>query len=133
VPCHPRPIVTPIGELLLLSFTLTAFGVMIGGKDQAGPGLHGAHPDAGDAAVLPSGALYPPSGLPAWRSVLTRIDPPTYIAGPWRHVVVRRLGISAASGRRLAPGVTRAGRLVPQWLSARIAAIMAIAEFRTTE
>lgn len=73
------------------------------------------------------------AACPAWRSVLTRIDPPTYIAGPLRHVVVRRLGISAASGRRPAPGVTRAGRLVPQWLSARIAAIMAIAEFRTTE
>jgi ABC-2 type transport system permease protein len=34
-----------------------------------------------------SGALYPLSGLPAWLSVVTRIDPLTTSLGPMRQAV----------------------------------------------
>ena len=67
-----------------------------------------------------SGALYPLTGLPAWLSVLTRIDPLTYIVGPMRHAVFSHLNMP---GRRtssvLAPGITWAGWLVPVWSVAR--------------
>jgi ABC-2 type transport system permease protein len=140
VPYNPVLIVTLIGELLLLSFTLTAFGVMMAARItqfQAFMALT-------QMLVMPlfflSGALYPLSGLPAWLSVLTRLDPLTYIVGPMRQAVFSHLSIPAAFGQQLAPGITWAGWLVPLWLSIAIVAIMglgmmtvAIAEFRKTE
>jgi len=140
VPYNPVLIVTLIGELLLLSFTLTAFGVMMAARIKQ----FQAFMALTQMLVLPlfflSGALYPLTGLPAWLSVLTRIDPLTYIVGPMRHAVFSHLTIAPAFEQRLAPGVTWAGWPVPIWLSIGIVAIMglammavAIAEFRKTE
>jgi ABC-2 type transport system permease protein len=140
VPYNPVLIVTLIGELLLLSFTLTAFGVMMAARIKQ----FQAFMALTQMLVLPlfflSGALYPLTGLPAWLSVLTRIDPLTYIVGPMRHAVFSHLTIAPVFEQRLAPGVTWAGWPVPIWLSIGIVAIMglammavAIAEFRKTE
>jgi len=140
VPYNPVLILTLIGELLLLSFTLTAFGVMMAARIKQ----FQAFMALTQMLVMPlfflSGALYPLSGLPAWLSVLTRIDPLTYIVGPMRHAVFSHLSISPLFRQHLAPGITWAGWLVPLWLSIGIVAIMglammavAIAEFRKTE
>src|SRR5712691_121131 len=140
VPYNPVLIVTLIGELLLLSFTLTAFGVMMAARIKQ----FQAFMALTQMLVMPlfflSGALYPLTGLPAWLSVLTRIDPLTYIVGPMRDAVFSHLSIPAVFEQRLAPGITWAGWLVPLWLSIGIVAIMglgmmavAIAEFRKTE
>ena len=140
VPYNPVLFVTLIGELLLLSFTLTAFGVMMAARIKQ----FQAFMALTQMLVLPlfflSGALYPLTGLPAWLSVLTRIDPLTYIVGPMRHAVFSHLTIAPAFEQRLAPGVTWGGWPVPIWLSIGIVAIMglammavAIAEFRKTE
>ncbi len=94
--------------------------------------------------VLPlfflSGALYPLTGLPGWLSVLTRIDPLTYVVGPMRHAVFSHLNIPPAAFAHLSPGITWNGWLVPIWLSLTIVAVMglvmlgiAIAEFSKTE
>jgi ABC-type polysaccharide/polyol phosphate export permease len=94
--------------------------------------------------VLPlfflSGALYPLNGLPAWLTVLTRIDPLTYIVDPMRHAVFAHLPVSPLALHALSPGVTWNGWLVPIGLSLAIVAAMglamlaiAIAEFRKTE
>ncbi|MFZ0049674.1 MAG: ABC transporter permease, partial [Streptosporangiaceae bacterium] len=91
-----------------------------------------------------SGALYPLTGLPAWLTVLTRLDPLTYVVGPMRHVVFSHLNVSpqiaAILNTRLAPSITWAGWAVPLWLSLGIVAVMglvmmsvAIAEFSKTE
>jgi ABC-2 type transport system permease protein len=140
VPYNPVLIVTLIGELLLLSFTLTAFGVMMAARIKQ----FQAFMALTQMLVMPlfflSGALYPLTGLPAWLSVLTRIDPLTYIVGPMRHAVFTHLSIAAPFEQRLAPGITWGSWLVPLWLSIGIVAIMglgmmalAIAEFRKTE
>jgi ABC-2 type transport system permease protein len=94
--------------------------------------------------VLPlfflSGALYPLSGLPSWLSVLTRIDPLTYVVGPMRHAVFTHLNLSTAADHVLSPSVTWLGWQVPLWLSLGIVAVMgltmmgvAIATFSRTE
>ena len=94
--------------------------------------------------VLPlfflSGALYPLNGLPAWLTVLTRIDPLTYIVDPMRQAVFDHLAVSPQALNVLSPGVTWGGWLVPLGLSLAIVAAMglamlgiAIAEFRKTE
>src|ERR1017187_4293749 len=140
VPYNPLLLLTLVGELLLLSFTLTAFGVMMAARIKP----FQAFMALTHMLVMPlfflSGALYPLNGLPAWLTVLTRIDPLTYVVGPMRHAVFSHLNMSAAFDARLAPTITWAGWPVPLWLSLGIVAVMglgmmavAIAEFRKTE
>jgi ABC-2 type transport system permease protein len=140
VPYNPDPALTLVGELLLLSFTLTAFGVMMA----AGIRQFQLFMALTQMLVMPlfflSGALYPSGGLPAWRSVLTRLNPLTYVVGPMRHAVFSHLSFPSAYARVLAPGITWDGWLVPQWLSLAIVALIGlglmsvtIAEFRKSE
>ena len=85
VPYNPVMFLEVMGMLLLLSFTLTAFGVMVAARItqmQAFMALN-------QMMVMPlfflSGALYPLNGLPAWLAVVTRFDPITYVVAPMRH------------------------------------------------
>jgi ABC-2 type transport system permease protein len=140
VPYDPVLLLTLIGELLLLSFTLTAFGVMMAArvkKIQAFMALT-------QMVVLPlfflSGALYPLNGLPTWLTVLTRLDPLTYIVDPMRTAVFSHLSVSPLAVHALSPGITWFGWVVPVGLSLAMVAVMgtaflaiAIAEFRKTE
>jgi ABC-2 type transport system permease protein len=140
VPYDPVLLLTLVGELLLLSFTLTAFGVMMAARIKQIQAFMALT----QLFVLPlfflSGALYPLTGLPAWLTVLTRVDPLTYIVDPMRQAVFDHLTVSPQVLQALSPGVTWAGWLVPLGLSLAIVAVMglamlgiAIAEFRKTE
>jgi ABC-2 type transport system permease protein len=140
VPYNPILILTIIGELLLLSFTLTAFGVMMAARIsqiQAFMALT-------QMLVMPlfflSGALYPLRSLPAWLTVLTRFDPITYVVYPMRHAVFSHLSVSPAASAALSPAVTWFGWPVPVGLALGIVAVMgagllglAIMEFQRTE
>jgi ABC-2 type transport system permease protein len=126
VPYNPVLLITLVGEMLLLSFTLTAFGVMMAARItqfQAFMALT-------QMLVMPlfflSGALYPLNGLPAWLSVLTRVDPLTYVVGPMRHAVFSHLGISSSAMQALSPSVTWGGWVVPMGLSLGIVAVMGL-------
>jgi ABC-2 type transport system permease protein len=140
VPYRPTLILALIGELLLLSFTLTAFGVMMAARIQQ----FQAFMAVTQMLVMPlfflSGALYPLGGLPTWLTVLTRVDPLTYIVGPMRSVVFNSITMSPLARRFLSPGVTWDGWLVPVGLSLAIVAAMgaamagiAILEFRKND
>ncbi len=140
VPYDPLLLLTLVGELLLLSFTLTAFGVMMAARIKQIQAFMALT----QLFVLPlfflSGALYPLNGLPAWLTVLTRIDPLTYIVAPMRHAVFAHLPINPLALNAISPGVTWGGWLVPVGLSLAMVAAMglamlgiAIAEFRKTE
>jgi ABC-2 type transport system permease protein len=126
VPYHPALMLTLVGELLLLSFTLTAFGVMMAARItqfQAFMALT-------QMLVMPlfflSGALYPLRGLPGWLSVLTRIDPLTYVVGPMRHAVFSHLSLPPFAVEALSPSVTWLGWTVPVVLSLGIVAVMGL-------
>jgi len=140
VPYNPLLLLTLVGELLLLSFTLTAFGVMMAARIKQIQAFMALT----QLFVLPlfflSGALYPLNGLPAWLTVLTRIDPLSYIVDPMRHAVFSHLTVNARALTSLSPGITWDGWLVPTALSVALVAVMglamltiAIAEFRKTE
>lgn len=140
VPYAPTLILTLVGELLLLSFTLTAFGVMLAARIKQLQSFMAFT----QMLVLPlfflSGALYPLKGLPAWLTVLTRIDPLTYIVNPMRHAVFAHLDAGRAALRELSPPVTWNGWPVPTGLSLGIVAAMgigmlavAIVEFRKVD
>jgi ABC-2 type transport system permease protein len=126
VPYNPVLMLTLAGELFLLAFTLTSFGVMMAARItqfQAFMALT-------QMLVMPlfflSGALYPLAGLPAWLSVLTRIDPLTYVVGPMRHAVFTHLNISEEALHAMSPGITWAGWVVPIGLSLGIVAVMGL-------
>jgi len=140
VPYNPLLLLTLVGELLLLSFTLTAFGVMMAARIKQIQAFMALT----QLFVLPlfflSGALYPLNGLPAWLTVLTRIDPLTYIVDPMRSAVFGHLSVSPLAVQTLSPGITWFGWVVPLGLSLAMVAFMgaamlaiAIAEFRKTE
>jgi len=140
VPYDPLLLLTLVGELLLLSFTLTAFGVMMAARIKQIQAFMALT----QLFVLPlfflSGALYPLNGLPAWLTVLTRIDPLTYIVDPMRSAVFAHLSVSPLAVHALSPGVTWFGWVVPLGLSLTMVAVMgtamlaiAIAEFRKTD
>jgi len=140
VPYDPVLLLILIGELLLLSFTLTAFGVMMAARVKQIQAFMALT----QMFVLPlfflSGALYPLNGLPVWLTVLTRIDPLTYIVAPMRHAVFSHLSISPLALNALSPGITWFGWVVPVGLCLAIVAAMgavmlgiAIVEFRKTE
>jgi len=140
VPYDPMLFLTVIGELLLLSFTLTAFGVMMAARIKQIQAFMALT----QMLVMPlfflSGALYPLNGLPAWLTVLTRFDPLTYIVDPMRNAVFSHLNIAPAAAAAMSPGVTWDGWRVPIGLSLGMVALMgtvllgiAIAEFRKAE
>jgi ABC-2 type transport system permease protein len=140
VPYAPTLLLTLLGELLLLSFTLTAFGVMMAARIKQIQAFMALT----QMVVMPlfflSGALYPLNGLPAWLTVLTRVDPLTYIVAPMRHAVFSHLSLNPLATAALSPGITWDGWLVPVGLSLAMVAAMgaamlaiAIAEFRKTE
>ena len=140
VPYNAVLFLTLIGELLLLAFTLTAFGVMMAARIKQ----FQAFMALTQMLVMPlfflSGALYPLNGLPTWLSILTRIDPLTYVVGPMRHAVFSHLGLPQKVVDKFAPGVTWGHWPVPVGLSLGIVAVMgltmmgvAIAEFSRTE
>jgi ABC-2 type transport system permease protein len=140
VPYNPLLLLTLVGELILLSFTLTAFGVMMAARIKQFQAFMALTQMLVFPLFFLSGALYPLTGLPTWLSVLTRIDPLTYIVGPMRHAVFSYLSIPAAYKERLSPGVTWGSWVVPIGLSLGIVAVMgltmmaiAIVEFRKTE
>ena len=140
VPYDPVLFLTLIGELLLLSFTLTAFGVMMAARIKQIQAFMALT----QMLVMPlfflSGALYPLNGLPGWLTVLTRLDPLTYIVDPMRHAVFSHLPIPPGMAAALSPSVTWFGWPVPIALSLSIVALMgagmlgiAIMEFQRPE
>ncbi len=87
-----------------------------------------------------SGALFPAAGLPAWLTVLNRIDPLAYAVDPMRRLVFSQLNISPAARRALDPGITWWGWHVPAPLEAAVILLLglgmlgiAIWEFSRTE
>ena len=127
VPYNPVLLLTLAGELFLLAFTLTSFGVMMAARItqfQAFMALT-------QMLVMPlfflSGALYPLHGLPGWLSVLTRLDPLTYVVYPMRHAVFTHLSLPPSALQALSPGLTWGGWVVPIGVCLGIVAIMGLA------
>ena len=126
VPYNPVLLLTLAGELFLLAFTLTSFGVMMAARItqfQAFMALT-------QMLVLPlfflSGALYPLHGLPTWLSILTRLDPLTYVVYPMRHAVFTHLSLPPSAVQALSPGLTWGGWVVPIGVSLAIVAVMGL-------
>ena len=111
MPHNPILILTVIGELLLLSFTLTAFRVMAAAlitQVQAFMAL--TQMQVMPLLFLP-GTRYPFRARPAWLAVVTRFDPIAYAVCPLRHAAFSHRSISPAANE--APPAAPTGRPVP--------------------
>jgi ABC-2 type transport system permease protein len=137
VPYDPVLLLTLVGVMFLGAFALTGFGVMLAARVKNMQAFFAIMQMAMFPMLFLSGALYPLAGLPAWLSVLTRLNPLTYAVDPMRHAVFSHLDLDPALMRLFNPGVTWNGWQVPVALELGIVVVMglgmlavAIAEFR---
>lgn len=121
VPVTPSLVATLVPELILISFTLTAFGVAIASRMKSIQAFMAIMQIVLFPMFFASGALYPLQGLPGWLEALTRLDPLTYAVAPLRHAVLDAGGQAA-----IAPMVTWGSFVVPIWLDLVIVAIAAV-------
>jgi ABC-2 type transport system permease protein len=140
VPYDPLMILGVFVLQLLLAFSITAFGVMVAVRIKQMQSFMGVM----QMIVMPmffiSGALFAVANLPAWLTVLNRIDPLTYAVDPMRRLVFNHLSISPQARATLDPGVTWFGWHVPALLEAGVVVALglimlaiAIWEFSSTE
>jgi ABC-2 type transport system permease protein len=126
VPYSPVLLLTLVAELLLLAFTLTAFGLMAAARIRSMQSFMAVV----QMFLLPmfflSGALYPLSNLPTWLRALNRIDPLTYAVDPMRRAVFAHLDIPAVAQRVLNPGVTWWGWRVPTLVELALVLMMGV-------
>jgi ABC-2 type transport system permease protein len=120
VPYDPALILGIFGLQLLLAFAITALGVMVAVRIKQMQTFMGVT----QMLVMPmffiSGALFPVASLPAWLTVLNRIDPLTYAVDPMRRLVFGHIDASETARRALDSGVTWWGWHVPALLEATI-------------
>jgi ABC-2 type transport system permease protein len=140
VPYSPALILVVLGEMLLLAFTLTAFGVMIAARIKQFQSFMAINQMLLMPLFFLSGALFPLANLPGWLQVLTRIDPLTYAVDPIRRAVFDHLDVPAGVMAKLNPGVTWGGWRVPTGVELLIVALMGdvmlrvgICQFRAAE
>jgi ABC-2 type transport system permease protein len=127
--------------MLVLSFSITAFGVMIAARMKQMQSFFGVMQMIVTPLFFISGALFPAVGLPGWLAVLNRIDPLTYAVDPMRRLVFEHLHhVSPAALRALDSGVTWWSWRVPALLEAAMVLLLglimlgiAIWEFSTSE
>jgi len=126
VPYSVSLIVIVFGEMLLLAFTLTAFGVMTAARITQFQSFMALNQMLLMPLFFLSGALFPLSNLPSWLRVLTRLDPLTYAVDPIRRAVFAHLDVPAPLVAKLNPGLTWGGWRVPTALELLIVAVMGV-------
>lgn len=139
VPYDAVMILGILALLLLLSAAIAAFGVMIAARITQMQSFMGVM----QMIVMPmffiSGALYPVNNLPAWLTLLNRVDPLTYAVDPMRKLIFNHIDTLPP---QLAgtTGVTWFGWNVPTALELLVVAALglvmlavAIAQFRRAE
>lgn len=140
VPYDPPLFVSLVVELFLLSFVLTAVGLVVAGRTRQIQSFMAITQIFLMPMLFLSGALFPLSDLPAWLHVLTRVNPLTYAVDPMRRAVFGHLDVPATVLQRFSPGVTWGSWTVPIPLELLLVLGMglvllafAIVEFRRAE
>jgi ABC-2 type transport system permease protein len=127
VPYDPLLILGAFGLLVLLAFTVSAFGVLVAVTIKQAQTFTWVMQLVVFPMVFLSGALYPVAGLPAWLEVLNRISPLTYAVDPMRRLVFSHLDVSDTARRALDPGVTWFGWHLPPLFEVGIVLLLGLA------
>ncbi|NKQ54012.1 ABC transporter permease [Amycolatopsis sp. K13G38] len=122
----PWLVVEVIGLELLMAVALTSFGVFVASRIAKMESFQVVM----QLVLLPmlflSGALFPVSGLPAWLTVVTRINPLTYAVDPLRRVVFAAQDMPAAAKARFPTGVDLFGYTLPIGAEIGIVVVFAV-------
>ncbi len=129
-----------LGQIFLLSFTLTSLGLVVVARIQQIQTVMGIM----QMVVLPlsflSGALYPVTNLPTWLTVLVKINPVTYAVNPIRTATFSQVDASQQALDALNPPITWFGWEVPIALQLGLVAVLgvvflalAVRQFKTVE
>ena len=127
VPYDPLLLLGAVGLLVLLAFTVSAFGVLVAVTIKQAQSFTWVMQLVVFPMFFLSGALYPINGLPAWLQVLNRINPLTYAVDPMRHLVFDHLDVSETARRTLDPGVTWFGWHLPPLFEAGMVLLLGLA------
>ncbi len=115
---NPLMVLELIGLIFCLSLALSAVGVTLAARMRSMMGFQFVLNFLVQPAFFLSGALFPVTGLPAWMTALTRVDPLSYGVDPIRRVVLEGSGVPAPVVDQLS--MTLAGQVVPIWLEVAI-------------
>jgi ABC-2 type transport system permease protein len=113
VPYDPLMILEVLVLLFLMSFMITALGLLLSARVKQ---VQSAMPLV-QLVITPlmflSGALFPLSNLPPWLTVVTHLNPMTYAVEPVRAAIFDRLNMPAAARTILDPGIYWGSFAVP--------------------
>ena len=124
VPYSGGLLLTLVGEMVLMAISLTALGLLLASRMTQVESFMAVM----NFVMLPmfflSGAIFPPKGLPAWLSVVTKFDPLTYAVDPVRRAVFAHVQGAASVKQALSAGVKWGHWTLP--ISVELAVIAAI-------
>jgi ABC-2 type transport system permease protein len=127
VPYDPVLLLGLFGLMLLLAFTITAFGVLVAIRAKQIQTFTVVMQMLMMPMYFLSGALYPVTGLPTWLEVLNRLNPLTYAVDPMRRLVFNHLDASESARQTLDSGVTWWGWHLPSAVEAGIVLLLGLA------
>lgn len=126
VPLAPLMVLGLIAQVFLLSFTMTAFGLVIAARIQQMQAIMGIM----QMLLLPlsflSGALYPLRDLPTWLATLVKLNPLTYAVHAVRTTVFAHLDAPRAALEQLNPPITWWGWSVPLGVQIGLVAVLGV-------
>ena len=125
----------------LLAFALTSFGVFIASRMKKMEAFQAVMQFLLFPMIFLSGAQFPLTGLPAWLSVVTRLDPLTYGVDPLRRIILGAQGVTPEAIARFGGnGVALFGHTLAVWeelamvgVFALVFLALAVAAFSKTE
>lgn len=126
IPYAPVMLLELVGIMALVSFSLTAFGVLLASRIQQMQSFSVVVQFFVMPMFFLSGAMFPLSGLPSWLSALTKLDPLTYAVDPLRRAVFSQLSVPKAALRVLNPGVSWDGWRLPVAVELGMVGLMAV-------
>jgi ABC-2 type transport system permease protein len=88
VSLDPAELLAMFGLLLLLAFSLNAFGMVVATRMQRMESFQMVMSLVINPMLFLSGAIFPLQGIPTWLEVATRINPATYGVDPIRRVIL---------------------------------------------
>lgn len=126
VPYSPVMIAVLFGEMLVLGFCLTAFGLVAAARVRQMQSMMGLMQMILMPLMFLSGSLYPLADLPGWLNAAVKLNPITYAVHPIRQAVFDHVNADPAALARLNPPITWWGWEVPVLAQLGVVAVTGI-------
>lgn len=127
VPYQPLLLLELLALLFLGAMMLTSLGALLSSRIKQ---IQAAMP-VSQLIITPmmflSGTLFPMANLPGWLSVLTKLNPLTYVVQPMRSAVFDHLDISPATRAAFDPAITWGTWQVPLAVQVLVAVAVTVA------